>query len=173
MPHRPPHPCNRPGCPALTRERFCPAHARAEMARLDSERGTVAERGYRGHWPKLRAAVLRAEPACRACGAPASHVDHIVAKRRGGTDEWSNLQALCATCHRQKTVREDGGFGRGGGSKVYDAPRDHARAHTRIAAGFALPPPRGEIPLKAREICPHTALREGGLKRGRKGSETP
>ena len=38
-------------------------------------------------------------------------VDHIVPRAAGGTDEWSNLQSLCARCHARKTARYDGGFG--------------------------------------------------------------
>jgi 5-methylcytosine-specific restriction protein A len=37
---------------------------------------------------------------------PAQHVDHILPKNDGGTDEWENLQALCHSCHSKKTVRE-------------------------------------------------------------------
>jgi 5-methylcytosine-specific restriction endonuclease McrA len=28
-----------------------------------------------------------------------AHVDHIVPKRQGGTDEVTNLRTLCASCH--------------------------------------------------------------------------
>jgi len=30
-------------------------------------------------------------------------IDHIVALCLGGTDDWSNLQPLCVSCHRQKS----------------------------------------------------------------------
>ena len=32
-------------------------------------------------------------------------IDHIVELRHGGTNEISNLQALCVSCHRVKTTR--------------------------------------------------------------------
>lgn len=39
---------------------------------------------------------------------PATDVDHIKARRDGGGDDWSNLQALCHSCHSRKTARELG-----------------------------------------------------------------
>ncbi|MBI1915326.1 MAG: HNH endonuclease, partial [Planctomycetes bacterium] len=40
--------------------------------------------------------------------------------RPGDAHTHDNLQALCGTCHRRKTIEHDGGFGRksqgGGGS---------------------------------------------------------
>jgi 5-methylcytosine-specific restriction enzyme A len=86
-------------------------------APADRERGNSAERGYGSRWRLLREWVLAREPLCRACLAqgraePATDVDHIVARSRGGSDGPSNLQALCASCHARKTASEDGGFGR-------------------------------------------------------------
>lgn len=55
---------------------------------------------------------------CRECSrhgrvTAAKHVDHVVRKADGGTDDESNLQALCVPCHEAKTASEGGG-----GSKV-------------------------------------------------------
>ncbi len=65
--------------------------------------GTAETRGYGTDWKKLRAIVLARDGyACQArgCGEVATHVDHIVAKAEGATDELENLQSLCAQHHR-------------------------------------------------------------------------
>lgn len=61
-------------------------------------------------WRSFRAAFLRVNPACSvpACQKPASHVDHIVSRRKGGADlDPANCQALCDVHHTQKTNRDD------------------------------------------------------------------
>ena len=45
---------------------------------------------------------------------PAKHVDHVDNDR--SNEEPDNLRSLCVPCHSRKTVRCDGGFGRGRGS---------------------------------------------------------
>lgn len=40
------------------------------------------------------------------CTRRAASVDHIVPASEGGTDDMSNLQALCTLHHRRKTGRE-------------------------------------------------------------------
>lgn len=126
---RPLKPCRHPGCRTLSRDAsgYCPPHADAARARAaerearqDKVRGSAAARGYGRAWRTIRAQVLREEPLCRACAAqgqlvPATDVDHIVSRARGGTDDRANLQPLCHRCHTAKTNREDGGRPRGGG----------------------------------------------------------
>lgn len=58
-----------------------------------------------------RAAVLAAEPLCRACLArgvrtASDEVDHIVPLAAGGLDVRRNKQALCKPCHAAKSARE-------------------------------------------------------------------
>ena len=106
MPMRPPHPCNKPGCPTLTDKRFCATHGRqAEM-----DRGSARSkdgRGYGWRWQKVRKMKLRRSPMCEDCKTePATEVHHIIAKRDGGRDGFDNLQALCKPCHSRKTVAE-------------------------------------------------------------------
>lgn len=85
-----PAPCNHPACPTITVDTYCAAHA--QPARRSPA------------WPRLRAAVLAAEPACRDCGRPATEVDHIVPLRRGGAElDAANCQPLCRRCHHIKT----------------------------------------------------------------------
>src|SRR5690606_6721021 len=88
------------GCPVLTRETYCPKH------KPESWPGRRGFEGYKGDWLKLRAQVLREEPFCRQCGRPATTVDHIIPKSQGGTDDRSNLQALCDTCRRRKDAAD-------------------------------------------------------------------
>lgn len=59
---------------------------------------------------------LRKEPLCRHCRAKgiiraASVPDHIVPLAQGGSDDDSNIQCLCASCHDAKT-RQDFGWRR-------------------------------------------------------------
>ena len=80
-------------------------------------RPSSAKRGYGRAWRKLRQEHLDVEPYCVRCRqlgqlVEATDVDHIVSRRRGGSDEHSNLQSLCHSCHSRKTAKHDGGGGR-------------------------------------------------------------
>lgn len=59
--------------------------------------------------PAIRGRVLERDHfKCRRCGASAEailHVDHIVPKSRGGTDDIDNLQTLCRDCNLGKRDR--------------------------------------------------------------------
>jgi hypothetical protein len=67
---------------------------------------------YDKDWYRMRALVLVAEPLCRRCAAQL--VDHIVPIREDPARRLdpTNLQPVCFPCHRLKTNRYDGGFGR-------------------------------------------------------------
>lgn len=103
MPSRPP--IHQPPRHKTTNER---------KAESDKARPSAAKRGYGYTWSKLRKMVLAQQPICRVdgCWEPSTEVDHILPRRRGGTDDLDNLQGLCKACHSRKTVKEDGGFGR-------------------------------------------------------------
>ena len=66
--------------------------------------------------------LKRAKFRCELCGISAEEkaleVDHIVPRRHGGTDEISNLQALCYSCNAMKRDRDDTDFR--GIAKTYD-----------------------------------------------------
>ena len=63
-------------------------------------------RGYDRAWEKTRLAILHEEPLCRLCQGPANCVDHIQPLKKGGTNDRSNLQPLCSSCHNSKTWHE-------------------------------------------------------------------
>ena len=116
MPIALPRPCGWPGCPGLvteSRERFCEVHKREYDDEYDRARPPAARRGYGAAWRRLRRAILAERPLCEECLklgriVPATEVHHIVPLRLGGTNDPSNLQALCKPCHSRKTMRESG-----------------------------------------------------------------
>jgi 5-methylcytosine-specific restriction protein A len=68
-----------------------------------------------GRWSRVRAALLREQPMCRACEAdgrlvPATVADHIEPHRGSVGKFWAavpeGLQPLCADCHRRKSACE-------------------------------------------------------------------
>lgn len=57
-------------------------------------------------WALLRAQVFATKGcACHYCGKPASHVDHVVPKSKGGADALDNLVPACARCNLTKARR--------------------------------------------------------------------
>jgi 5-methylcytosine-specific restriction protein A len=118
MPRKIPLPCNSPGCPGfrLPPERYCPAHAKGETAlrfKQNLEKGRLDGR-YESNkfyntkaWRQTRLYVLNNEPTCRACGGPATMVDHINPIHEGGdATDLANLQPLCNSCHASKRGKE-------------------------------------------------------------------
>lgn len=74
----------------------CHACAAQAAQRRDQRRGSAHARGYTRAWNKQAAQVKRAQPTCDVCGTTEDlTVDHIVPKRRGGTDDRDNLVTLC------------------------------------------------------------------------------
>lgn len=76
------------------------------------DRATRHQRGYGSEWDKTRARILKRDRYTCQIGKAQGNihagntVDHIVNKAAGGSDADSNLQTVCATCHRVKTQRE-------------------------------------------------------------------
>jgi len=102
--------CTEPGCSARVVRGRCATHQ--PPARQESDRDNVAvRRWYRtARWRRLRLATLvHCAYTCQACGAVQTRleVDHVT-RHRGDPDRfWNpdNVQALCPTCHANKTNR--------------------------------------------------------------------
>lgn len=65
---------------------------------------------YSKPWRAFRAAMLRDHPHCFVvgCRIPASHVDHIISRRRGGAPlDRRNARCYCEPHHNAKTARLD------------------------------------------------------------------
>ena len=119
MPYKPKKPCAYPGCPEVTNERYCIKHKKFMDARYDvRQRDKAVHAFYVSHeWKKLRQNYLIEHPFCAECRkygklTKATVVDHVIPIRQGGPalDE-NNLQALCASCHGSKSIREGSRYG--------------------------------------------------------------
>ena len=113
MPAAAPRPCTHPGCGKLVHgSSRCEAHKVAAGSFADRRRGSRHQRGYGTAWDKLRKEILKRDAGmCQPCQrrghvTEANIVDHIVNKASGGTDHPTNLEAICAACHRAKTQVE-------------------------------------------------------------------
>lgn len=96
--------CSHPGCTAIAEGSRCPKHPAKAWESTTTSRQA---RGYGKTWDLIRAAVLlRDSWTCQLCKRVANQVDHIVNKARGGSDDPSNLQAICEICHKAKTAKE-------------------------------------------------------------------
>jgi 5-methylcytosine-specific restriction endonuclease McrA len=61
---------------------------------------------YRGHVPLTRRALfVRDGGRCAYCDRPASTVDHVVPRSRGGRHEWENVVSACSRCNHVKADR--------------------------------------------------------------------
>ncbi len=120
MPYKPKRPCSYPGCPKLTDGRYCPEHKKLMEKQYDKyQRSKESSAFYRSSdWKKMRANYLIEHPFCVECNrhgklTKATVVDHIIPIRMGGPLlEESNLQALCASCHTRKSIKEGSRFGK-------------------------------------------------------------
>lgn len=61
---------------------------------------------YRGTVPLTRKAVFARDGGrCVYCGAPATSLDHVIPKSRGGQHIWENVVASCRRCNHVKADR--------------------------------------------------------------------
>lgn len=112
MPRKLPTACAFPGCPELTRDSLCEAHAKVRRQQLSAEAEDnlkinpelkQARDFYRSAaWRAFRVRFMRTSPRCR-CGTPATVLDHVQPIRQGGAAfDPMNLQPLCDRCHNRK-----------------------------------------------------------------------
>ena len=118
MPKLPPKICREAGCfaKAMPPSTYCERHKAKHGQWTDKgsnwSKESRQDRGYGREWERRRKWVLdRDLHLCQVClnagrYTPASQVDHIVPKSRGGTDDLLNLQAICSECHKAKTAGE-------------------------------------------------------------------
>lgn len=107
-------PCAHPGCSALVANGSrCDQHKVNKTSNWSKpERSSSTARGYGWAWTKLRNRIMHRDGGlCQVCFSAglivqAKEVDHIVAKHNGGTDDETNLQAICIECHKLKTAGE-------------------------------------------------------------------
>ena len=117
MPARAPRRCHANGCRKLIRE---PREWLCHQCEKQRQRTTNTQRtktnNYNGAWVGISKAYLRTYPLCEEClrhgyETKSTQTDHITPLNDGGTNEWSNLKALCRACHSRKTATYDQGFG--------------------------------------------------------------
>ena len=107
MPSRPKKRCTYPGCAKLLPGGWksrCKAHT------VKDTRPSSYHRGYDSNWKKIRRLHMSEYPLCADCLAdgrytPASEVHHVLAIRKGGTHDPSNMLSLCRVHHQQRTGR--------------------------------------------------------------------
>ena len=113
MPKRFKHPCAYPGCPELTDGQYCQAHQKIadkpRRVRMKEQGGNLYSSR---RWRRFRKMFLATHPICSTpgCGKPSTEVEHKIPRRKGGTDDESNLDWKCKPCHSRKTVK-DGRWG--------------------------------------------------------------
>lgn len=112
MPQAAKRSCAYPGCGVLVHGGSrCDAHRHVNRF-ADKRRGTRQERGYGAEWDRLRKQVMERDAGlCQPCARAntvmvAYAVDHKVCKAEGGTDDLTNLEAICRVCHGVKTQVE-------------------------------------------------------------------
>ena len=61
---------------------------------------------YRGHVPLTRRAVFARDGGrCVYCAAPATSIDHVIPRSRGGEHIWENVVSCCRRCNHAKADR--------------------------------------------------------------------
>ncbi len=97
--------------PTATLQSRCASCERARSQARNAGRPSAHERGYGQAWRAIRERILeRDDYTCQVrepgCTVVVTHVDHIVGKAQGGTDDESNLRATCAHCNRRRAAQQ-------------------------------------------------------------------
>ena len=112
MPNKARKYCKHPRCTNYAEDgsAYCFMHKNMHNHRVLKEYETWY---YRAVWKKLRARKLREYPLCQECAkrsrvTKATDVDHIVPHKGSWLRfiDYTNLQALCHSCHSIKTNKE-------------------------------------------------------------------
>ena len=109
MPTKPKRPCRYNGCPNLTDRKsgYCEAHEKPMRQHYEHfSRGYDSQKRYGASWKKTRDRYIKSHPLCEAClglgkASVATLVHHRKPLSEGGTNEDSNLQSLCVSCHER------------------------------------------------------------------------
>ena len=84
---------------------------------------------YRHAIPLSRRAVFARDGGkCVYCSAPATSIDHVIPRSRGGAHHWENVVAACHKCNHQKADRMLKEIG----WKLRQLPREPSGAAWRI-----------------------------------------
>lgn len=107
MPQKPDKPCRYPGCPKLVPvgERYCEEHTKEMNKRYEKYgRDPGTHHRYGKQWRRIRYKYVQEHPFCEECMKQGrlvltEQVHHIKPLSEGGTNDESNLMALCKSCH--------------------------------------------------------------------------
>lgn len=109
MPIAAPKPCSYPGCGVLVRDGSsrCGKHPREVWAKKPTATKRITGRRLQA----MRAGLFSRNPLCVECErlgrvTLATQRDHITPLAEGGSDDESNVQGLCYTCHENKSLAE-------------------------------------------------------------------
>jgi 5-methylcytosine-specific restriction endonuclease McrA len=98
---------------------------------------------YRAQVPLTRKAVFARDGGrCAYCAGPATSLDHVVPRSRGGGHTWDNVVASCARCNHTKADRIIGELG----WRLRTVPRAPTGTTWRVL-GSRIPDPRWQAYL--------------------------
>ena len=111
MPKAAARPCTKAGCRALVLGggSRCPDHPYDPRPVVSGSRDPFYTSAK---WRAIRRNFLAKHKAC-ACGAPATVVDHVLARSIRPDLQWdtANMAPMCHPCHARKSATTDGWLG--------------------------------------------------------------